>query len=151
MCALYLFTNIDEGCIGEMMLEYVNGQAIRTTRGMRTTILEKVTPQEIWDMGLGLRVGFYCRRRGASGKCMQVCGGCRFAKYCSRDCQKGDWKRRKGICISGFRNSKQAFLRPSDTYWGIVSGYVANMIEHIAPLYREDPIAGIAFTDAIRL
>ena len=146
---LYLFANIDEGCIGELMLEYVNSQAIRTSRGMRTTILEQVTPQELWDMGLGLRVGFYCRRCGASSKRMQACGGCRFAKYCSPECQKGDWKRHKRICNSGFKNSKQAFPRPSDTYWGIVSGYTANMIEHIAPLYAEDPITGIEFTDAI--
>lgn len=28
----------------------------------------------------------------------QVCGGCRLVKYCSRNCQKSDWKNHRSDC-----------------------------------------------------
>jgi hypothetical protein len=32
------------------------------------------------------------------GQALQVCGGCRSVKYCTRDCQKNDWQRHKQQC-----------------------------------------------------
>ena len=133
------------------MLKFVNTQAVRATHGMRTTILEHLTIEEIWSMGLNLRIGFSCRSCGATAVRMQICSACKFAKYCCRGCQKRDWKRHKGICNPGFKNSKEQWPRPHDTYWGVVSAYIAHMIDHIAPMYRHDPISDIEFTDAVRI
>lgn len=29
---------------------------------------------------------------------LKACGGCRTKKYCSKDCQKADWKEHKAAC-----------------------------------------------------
>ena len=148
---MYVFKNIVESTIGELMLKYVNMQAVRTIAGMTTTIIENLTPDQISDMGLGLHIGFCCRCCGNSAKRMQVCSGCMFTKYCSRECQKKDWKRHQGSCSLGFKDSKRQFPRPHDTFWGIISEYQANMVNHIAPMYNCDPITDIEFTHAVRI
>jgi len=41
-----------------------------------------------------------CARCGGPGKpTLQVCSVCRTTKYCSRDCQKSDWKTHKLQCV----------------------------------------------------
>ncbi len=40
-----------------------------------------------------------CARCGNSGIALQVCSGCKQVSYCSKLCQKEDWKSHKGSCI----------------------------------------------------
>ena len=38
-------------------------------------------------------------REGAGGRKLLTCSGCSRANYCSRECQKKDWKEHKKICV----------------------------------------------------
>eukprot|EP00798_Chlamydomonas_sp_ICE-L_P012387 gene12387-15580_t len=42
--------------------------------------------------------------QAAPGKGMQICAACRSISYCSRECQKSDWKQHKAAC----KNHQQA-------------------------------------------
>ena len=42
-----------------------------------------------------------CKQPAAEGKrSLLRCGGCRMSQYCSKECQKGDWKTHKVFCKS---------------------------------------------------
>jgi len=41
-----------------------------------------------------------CARCGGPGKpTLQACSVCKNTKYCSKDCQKNDWKLHKSQCV----------------------------------------------------
>lgn len=40
------------------------------------------------------------KRLGHSSGVLKLCGACRVAKYCSKECQKSDWKRHKADCVA---------------------------------------------------
>jgi MYND finger len=39
-----------------------------------------------------------CRNPPSGDEKIQVCSRCKTAQYCSRDCQKADWKEHKAVC-----------------------------------------------------
>jgi hypothetical protein len=39
-----------------------------------------------------------CCRAGGEEQELLVCRGCMRVKYCSKECQRGDWRRHRGIC-----------------------------------------------------
>ena len=41
-----------------------------------------------------------CAKTAASGIDLKHCAKCRTTRYCSRDCQKADWKTHKKACVS---------------------------------------------------
>lgn len=41
-----------------------------------------------------------CNKPAAEGQTLKRCGHCKGILYCSRDCQKADWKPHKAICAS---------------------------------------------------
>lgn len=47
---------------------------------------------------VGAQVCTGCGKAGAADAPLQVCAGCRADKYCSRECQRADWKVHKGVC-----------------------------------------------------
>lgn len=50
------------------------------------------------------------------GKGIYLCGGCHSQRYCSRECQKSDWKRHKKLC------SKHIDLPREDAFRSFVKG-----------------------------
>lgn len=56
-----------------------------------------------------------CRRDSPSA--LQTCGGCKQARYCSRDCQRDSWKSHKTYCQHVSTNgASSASLDPMDYY-----------------------------------
>ncbi|KIW26972.1 uncharacterized protein PV07_06755 [Cladophialophora immunda] len=55
-----------------------------------------------------------CPRRG-----LKICPNCKDARYCSKDCQKLDWKNHKIICPS-FREPKPDVTEPNKRMNGII-------------------------------
>ena len=49
------------------------------------------------------RPALLCRHCGATKEQMHTCARCKGAKYCSRECQKADWKLHKPICVESNR------------------------------------------------
>ena len=47
---------------------------------------------------------------------LQVCDGCRVARYCSRECQRVDWRRHKGQCAqaAAWSDAARRSIRPDD-------------------------------------
>ena len=41
---------------------------------------------------------YHCDGMRYQDKPFQSCGGCQLVGYCSRDCQKSDWKSHKDVC-----------------------------------------------------
>ena len=50
----------------------------------------------------------FCRKTGERlQKPMQVCGRCMNVNYCSRECQKKDWKAHKKVCLQQRKNASK--------------------------------------------
>jgi hypothetical protein len=47
-----------------------------------------------------------------------ACGNCRASFYCSRECQKGDWKMHKKVCKSYKENKEHHDKERSEKYFG---------------------------------
>ena len=66
--------------------------------------------------GHSLQFGVFLHKQkcGRQGRQMRRCGNCQEVTYCSRDCQRGDWKVHKDTCTTvdvvttaGFRQMKE--------------------------------------------
>jgi len=44
-----------------------------------------------------------CDRRENSENQFEICSRCRIARYCSKKCQKKDWKKHKRSCKTAFQ------------------------------------------------
>jgi len=94
--AYYEF-DIDDGSADE---EFMNEFSCQDKYNSITQILD-------WAVQNVLKDAFHdykypkkaiCTRCASEGAKMQLCGNCRVAKYCSRECQKLDWKDHKPRC-----------------------------------------------------
>ena len=52
-----------------------------------------------------------CAICGATEK-LQACGGCHFVYYCSRECQKSDWKKHKKVCVASSSAAREEEEEP---------------------------------------
>ena len=60
-------------------------------------VLEKV--EEVVEEVKGARMCQFCGKLAAATKeKFKKCSVCRLVRYCSRECQLGDWKGHKGVC-----------------------------------------------------
>lgn len=57
-----------------------------------------------------------CRACSASGEAgaFKRCAGCGIARYCSRECQKGDWPSHKAACRSAQAHAQHMGMRPKE-------------------------------------
>lgn len=61
--------------------------------------VETGTVDEADMISTGIEKCRYCSNTtGEEGKTLLRCTRCRFAMYCSRECQKADWKAHKILC-----------------------------------------------------
>ena len=49
----------------------------------------------------GVALALVCFHCGKSGAKLRSCGQCHRAYYCDRECQRKDWKRRRGRRVGG--------------------------------------------------
>jgi len=70
----------------------------------------------------------------------QACSGCEAMIYCSRLCQKSDWKQHKAICLSLQRNDKRRLLmkkiqRKAEKFYALYSPLVNKLVIAMYLLY----------------
>ena len=51
---------------------------------------------------------------------MKTCGRCRFARYCSKQCQKADWPEHKLVCSECQDAWKHKTRRRTEVQYGVV-------------------------------
>ncbi|KAJ7152406.1 hypothetical protein C8R46DRAFT_1121451 [Mycena filopes] len=86
---------------------------------------------------------YSCVVCGSSGSpVLRQCSGCRFTKYCSRECQRSDWQLHRQFCVSresrqtlsdhGAEDMPRTFLRWTETWrvsvmkWAVFSADLGN-------------------------
>ena len=77
-----------------------------------------------------------CKKTADTSKTLSLCAGCHSVRYCSRDCQKQDWKLHKKVCKPCFKdkpfhaldNGTWLFERPPrDVYTLLIDTYRMRM------------------------
>jgi len=68
-----------------------------------------MTDKVFWDMADTMSICDYCKTVTMQEPRMMICGSCKGRHYCSKGCQKKDWKAgHKQVCAAEFAAAKQS-------------------------------------------